>query len=169
MITFAGPRGMSIRFATPAPVVMRFASSPVGGTGAAAALPTAAQLLGILDARWNGDKWREGFDFIARPAFFGWSADRVIGSGDFAGAETANDGQFTVPAGGPGYWWFAVRVQDGHPDGFAVGEAGADQLNTTFEELSVLTRLGVDYHIAVSYHELPDSLAGRDVYLVWAP
>ena len=169
MITFTGPRAMSIRFTTPEPLQIRFASSPVGGAGGAASLPTFAQTIAILDGGFNGDHWREGFTFVSRPAFFGWSDDRVIDASDFPTAESESNGRFTVPAGGPGYWWFAVRVSDGYPDGFTLGESGPDQLQTAFEQLSgVVTYLGTDYHIGMGLRELSSALAGREVRLIWS-
>lgn len=48
--------------------------------------------------------------------YTGWSDDETIDASDFSAGVTFRDGQVGTPAGGPGYFWFAVPVAQGYPD-----------------------------------------------------
>ena len=95
--------------------------------------------------------------------YVGWSADRIIATADFAGAETAESNDLTLPATSVnGYIWFAVPEAVGYPTMLHIAGGSRNALNA-YEQLTgtVDDDNGDPHIIGVSYQVQISALAGQ--------
>ena len=102
--------------------------------------------------------------------YFGWSADRVIETADFAGANQAMSNDGTLPAHNTNdYIWFAVPESEGAPSALHLAGGQIDQLGN-FDQLAdtVNDEMGTAHIVFVSQREqLHVAYSGAAISLIY--
>ena len=102
--------------------------------------------------------------------YFGWSADRVIATADFAGANQAMSNDGTLPAHNTNdYIWFAVPESEGAPSALHLAGGQIDQLGN-FDQLAdtVDDEMGTPHIVFVSQREqLHVAYSGAAISLIY--
>lgn len=126
-----------------APWTVRRAGAIGGTEEEAEPMPTLDEIRAIIDealdpiqARLRTLEEAGGVTPRVYVGYTGWSADETIDAADFAAGVTFRDGSVGTPAGGPGYFWFAVPVAEGYPDRIII--LGSNQTGGFAEQAPVI-------------------------------
>ena len=100
----------------------------------------------------------------ALPRYFGMSADRVIGAGDFPGANSNNENSGAFPANaGNAYAWFAVPESEGAVVSVTRPPNPVNQLVFYPRQAGVVQFNGADYVVYVAQAASPPRNSERRI------